>query len=183
MSTTAKQKATVVIDLSDVVRASSVEKAIHKFCENSYTVASGIVGPAFATSGPGTGWSKQYGVSEWSREAFSGGATAYVDADDGRVLRTEPWEGQDNNGQAVYRDIGGGEYIIGDWSSESEVYVECPDIEDALEYPELAAQMAKSVIDCHHALSDTKQWRELICKIKDAAHYFYEIDDADLPKE
>ncbi len=178
--TATKSKAILTIDMSDVRESGGVANAIIDAAKKSDTVASGVVGMEFATSGPGPGWSKQYGVSEWSREAFNGGATAYVDADDGRVLRTEPWEGQDNNGQAVYTDIGGGEYIIGDWSSESEVRVECPDIEDAIEYPETVAEMAQAVIDSHGPMSDRTAWADLIRKIKAAADAFDDIDADEL---
>lgn len=173
-------KPIVKIDIDDVRHAGSVEAAIIAACKESDSVASGVVGMEFATSGPGTGWSKQYGPDEWSREAFSRGAVAYVDETDGRVLRTEPWEGQDNNGKAVYTDIGGGEYVLGDWSSESEVCVTCPDEDDALSYPEIFAEMARSVIDHHGPMSDRRAWRELISRIKEAADALDGIDADDI---
>lgn len=164
---TNKKLATVVINLSDVVAAGGVRQAIEAFCEQSDTVSCGVIGQSFATSGPGPGWSKNFGANDFASRAFEGGALAYIDADDGRVKR----------------DLGGCYYTEGEWSDESEVYVECPDIEDAMEHPEFAAEMAESVIDHHHALSDVSAWKGLIEQIQAAADAFEDIDADDLPTE
>lgn len=170
-----KKLATVIIDIDDVRKAGGVVAAIEKRANESSELAAGVVGMAFATSGPGPGWTKQYGPDEWSREAFSGGALAYIDAEDGRVRRAEPAE-EWTPADQLHHDLGGGAYTVGDWSGESEVCVECPAEEDALEYPELVAEMARSVVKYHYDLSPVKDWKQLVEKIKAAAEALDDID-------
>lgn len=177
-----KKLATVVIDLDDVRKAGSVEDAIHEFCKHSDGVASGVHGMEFSTSGPGSGWSRTHGINEFSAVALSEGATAYVDATDGKAIHSIMPD-DDTDAGDILTDIGGCEYVVGDWSDESEVYVECPDVEEAIENAALVAEMAKSVIDHHHALSDTKAWRKLIEAIQEAAEAFSGIDADELPSE
>lgn len=191
---TSKKLATVVIDLSDVVAAGGVQEAIHAFCEKSDSVSSGVVGSEFSTSGPGAGWSTTHGVSDFACRAFEGGALYYCDATDGRVASAvavyrdadgDYWTSEGEDADSVSEDDvtydGSGGYVLTtpEWSAESEVYVECPIIEDALEHPEAAAEMARSVIDSHHALSDVAEWKRLVKAIQDAAEEFESIDADD----
>lgn len=170
--------AILTIDIGDVREAGSVEAAIIAAAEKSDSVASGVVGMEFSTSGPGPGWSQQYGPNEWSREAFNGGALAYVDATDGTVRRAEAVD-DDTDEDDVYTDIGGCEYRIGNWSDESEVRVECPDIDDAMDHPQAVAEMAKAVIDHHGPMSDRAAWAALVRRIKAAADAMDDIDADD----
>ena len=172
-------KAIVTIDIDDVKAAGGVEAAIIAACERSDSVSSGVVGMECSTSGPGPGWSKQHGPDEWSREAFNGGAIAYVDATDGRVRRSESVD-DDTDDDDILTDIGGGEYVVGDWSEDSEVCVECPSEDDALTHPDVAAAMARTVIDYHHPMSDLAAWRSLVAKIKASAAAFDDIDADEL---
>ncbi len=165
----------VELDIDDVRKAGGVPEAIKKWSEESDSVASGVVGQEFSTSGPGTGWSKQHGPEEWSREAFNGGALYYIDESDGRLRAAEDAEGEEaTDDNDVYTDIGGGSYRVGDWSDESVVRLACPDIEDASRYQDIAAEMAKAVWDCHDAASDREAWGELVKAISDLHHTFHE---------
>ena len=180
MSKASKQAATVAIDLADVRRAGGVRAALAKACEESDSVSCGVIGSSFSTPGPGSGWSVNHGSNDYAGRAFAEGALAYVDLDDGRVKRAEPAE---EGVLVALRDIGGCHYTDGDWTDESDVYVECPDEDDAIRYPALAAEMARSVIDYHHALSDVAAWRKLISAVRAAGEAFAEIDADDLPTD
>lgn len=143
----------ILIRINDVVDAGSVEAAIIA-ASQSADWASGDIGPTFATSGPGSGWTKEYTSTDYARRALADdyGAIAYVDPDDGRV--------------ATLSGDGDGDVV---WSEASEVVVEVPCVEDALRHPKAAMQMAISVRDEHHAASDVEAWRELLSDIQTAA--------------
>lgn len=153
----------IKIDLSDVVAAGSVESAILAFAENSDEYASGTIGSSFSTSGPGAGWSKTHDSSDFAERALDDeyGALYYVDSEDGRVAS------KDADGDIT-------------WSDESEIELVCPEIEDAIESPKEAAEMAQAVIDTHGAESDKDDWRKLVKAIKEAAEAFDDIDEGDL---
>lgn len=153
----------IKIDLSDVVAAGSVEGAILAWAQSSDEYASGTIGSSFSTSGPGTGWSKTHDASDFAERALSDdyGALYYVDAEDGRVAS------KDEDG-----DI--------QWTDESEIELACPSIEEAIDNPKEAAEMAKSVIDTHGDESDKDDWRKLVKAIKEAADAFEDIDEGEL---
>lgn len=151
----------IKIDISDVNSAGSVEEAIHEWCRNSDEVSSGVVGPSFACSGPGSGWQKNFDETDYAERALSDdhGAVAYVDAHDGRVATL------DDAGDVV-------------WSEGSEVVLVVPDTDDALRYPEALRQMAIAVRDYHHAASDTTEWDALLSNIRTAAE---KLDGIEMP--
>lgn len=171
-----------VIDLDDVRRAGGVRQALLAWCENSDLVSGGVIGSSFSTSGPGSGWSRNHGVSDYASRAFEGGALAYLDVDDGRMIEAEPVR-EDDADEDTLRDIAGCAYAEGDWSDESVVKIECPDVEDAIEHPGLVAEMAKAVIAHHGAKSDRKAWAKLITAIRDAAEAIEDIDADDFDAE
>ena len=151
----------IKIDISDVNSAGSVEEAIHEWCRNSDEVASGVVGPSFACSGPGSGWQKNFDEADYASRALSDdhGAVAYIDVADGRVATL------DDAGDVV-------------WSDSSEVVLAVPDTDDALQYPDALMQMAVAVRDYHHAASDTAEWDTLLSRIRAAAE---KIEGIEIP--
>lgn len=155
----------ISIDLDDVRWAGGVEQALHAYCEASDQVGSGVVGPAFSTSGPGPGWSRNHDASDFAARAMEEGVPYYLDTDDGRIAFAP------NRGQDI------------EWTDESMIRLECPDIDDAMEYPAMVAEMAQAVIDTHGTLSDRKAWAELVRQIQVAGEAVSDIDADDLEGE
>lgn len=170
-------KAHCVLDLDDVRKAGGVQAAIEEWCSASDDTSTGVVGSSFATSGPGSGWSKQFGAAEFAVAAFKGGAVYYLDSSDGRLCTTEP---ADEDDEGVECDEGGSYYTVGDFTDHSEVELVCPSEEDALSYPDTVAEMAKAVIDHHNHYSDRKEWAKLIRLIQEAAKAVEDIDADEL---
>lgn len=141
----------IKIDIDDVRAAGSVSAAILAWADNSDEVASGVVGPSFSCSGPGSGWQRNHDETDYAARALGDdyGAVAYVDAYDGRVATL---------------DEGGGVT----WSDDSEVVLDVPDGSDALRHPEALAQMA-AALDTHSHSSDCAAWRDLVESILAAA--------------
>lgn len=81
-----KTKAVLSVDIHDVVKYGGVREAIIALCEDSDDTSSGVIGPSFSTSGPGSGWSKQHDASDYAARALDTGygALYYIDADNGR---------------------------------------------------------------------------------------------------
>lgn len=183
---TAKKTAHLTLDLSDVRKAGTVEAAIEAWAAGSDTTSSGTIGSSFSTSGPGSGWSKNHDASDFSRRAFKEGALHYLDSKNGtlrsatsptgEVIEDEDGDRTDEEGNTVLRDIGGCDYVVGDWSDESVVRIECPDMDDAMEYPETVALMAQAVID-HHDYESSVEWKALIRAMKEAAEAVEDIDE------
>ncbi|MCK9569771.1 hypothetical protein M0R72_12580 [Candidatus Pacearchaeota archaeon] len=173
----------ITIDLDDVVAAGSVEAAIAKWCERSDDTSCGVVGSTFATSGPGSGWTRNFDASDYASRALREGAMYYVDESDGRMLSSESAEADDDDDDEILTDIGGGHYREGEWTNKSVVCVECPDIDDAIEHPDMVAKMAKAIIDSHHAESDCSAWRKLIESIRSSAEAVEDIDIDSFPAE
>lgn len=188
----AKSTAHISIDLDDVRRAGGVRSAILQWCHDSDTTASGVVGPSFSTSGPGSGYSIQYDESDYAARAIGGGAMHYVDEDDGTAVSAVEVAKDDDDG-TTYSDDDGNTYdeeqviycdgicfVVGEWTTDSVVEIVCPDIKDALQHPDWVAKMAQSVIDHHGAESDRAEWKSLIVAIKAAAEAVDDIDVDDL---
>lgn len=151
------------IDLQDVKNATdSVPIAIENACARRDSIASGEIGPTFTTSGPGPGWSIEYDETDYAERALKAGCSYYV---------------SDTTGEAAFLDENG-ELT---WTDDSVVELKCPEIEDAIDYPESAAAMAREVIAHHHPESNCRKWRELIESIRVAAEAFFDIDLDDLP--
>lgn len=166
---------TPVLDIRDIRDAGSVEAALAKWCDESDLVSGGVIGPAFSTSGPGPGWSKNHDESDYASRAFEGGAVAYLDVQDGRWIEAEPVQEADVD-EDTLRDIAGCAYAEGDWSHGSVVRIEVPEIEDAIQYPEIAAMMAQSVADHHSPKSDGAAWRKLVEAIRTAAEAMEDVE-------
>jgi hypothetical protein len=149
----------IKIDIHDVVKSGSVRQAILDYCEESEGVASGVIGQAFATSGPGSGWSQQFGAEDFAARALdvSYGAVSYVDCEDGREATI------DQDGDVV-------------WSEDSVICLVVPDEEDALAHPEALAKMAEDLIDYHYATSDRDAWHSLLSSIREAARTIKDLD-------
>ena len=182
-----KKTAHVTIDLDDVRSAGGVKQALAAWCEDSDDTSCGIVGPSFSTSGPGSGWSVQHNENDYARRAFTEGALHYLDVDDGKLMSvaeaTEDERDKDGNlPDDVLTDIGGCVYRIGEWTDESVVRIECPEMDDAMAVPKLVAEMASAVIAHHHAASDCNAWRTLIAQIREAAEALENIDLDDFPE-
>lgn len=176
------RKGHIQIDLHDVFEAGSIEEAIVEWCRQSLTTSSGVVGPTFATSGPGSGWSKKFGAEDFALCALKEGAAHYVNEHDGRMLSALPVdEDEDDEGddEDIETDIGGCRYRVGDWTEESVVRIEVPDIEDAIRHPNEVAEMAKAVISHHHSYSDCDEWKDLVLRVQRLAEALDEIDPDD----
>ena len=134
----------ITIDIEDVQAAGSVAGAIRAWADESDEVASGVVGPSFSTSGPGSGWSKNCDEHDYARRALSEdyGAAYYVDEHDGRVATL------DEAGEVT-------------WTKDSQVVMVAPDEDDARKYPEAVREMAEAVRVYHHAASDAAAWEAL----------------------
>jgi hypothetical protein len=135
------------ITLGDVVESGSIEAAIESHCHESDRYATGVVGPSFATSGPGAGWSTQYGPADFARRAIEEGAEAYIDLDDGRV--------------ATLADDGTIE-----WSEESVIEMVVPSIDEVAENPTEAAEMARGAFGLHACKSDRRAWAKLVESVR-----------------
>lgn len=174
MRNTKTKTAYLAIDLGDVRRAGGVPQAILAWSLESDTTGSGYRHTAESShvAVKPDGWMPSDPTSQ-ARLSFEGGALHYIDPTDGRSVSAEPAEEGD---EEAYRDFGGGYFTIGEWSAESEVRIECPDIEDAIEHPAIVAEMAREVIDHHGAESDLAAWKELILAIRGAAEAIEGID-------
>lgn len=173
------------IDLNDVIIHGGVRQAIAAWCENSDTVACGVIGAEFSTSGPGSGWSRRHDATDYATRAIADGALYYLDLDDGRLIGTEEvGAGEKIDGEwpddAIHVDCD--VVRLGEWSDGSVVCIECPDIDDAIKHPALVAEMAKSVIAYHIANSDCDAWKTLIRSICGAASELEDIDLDDFDK-
>ena len=243
---------TIKIDLQDVRKAGSVVEAIVAECEREsimLATSAAMGGQTFATSGPGSGWSKTFDASDYASAAIEDDVansdcnpseSECVDPTDGRVasgvdpdsseddfadlrdaeatdeswiftISTEcpnkgkiawlikldngsfatawpndpsSWE-DDDGGFSEKRQTTSEEHSIivslwnkrelpepkkfdGEisWTDESCVEVDCPSVEDAMDYPQITAEMARSVVDYHHTESDVNEWSELLSKVR-----------------
>lgn len=170
-------KAHCILDLDDVRKAGSVSAAIEQWAKDSSDTDSGVIGSSFVTSSPGSGWSQNFGASDYALRAFEGGALYYLDSYDGRLQSAESAEEGEEFAQ---QDIGGCWYTVGDWTDHSEVELVCPSEEDALQYPDTVAEMAQAVIDHHSHYSNRKEWATLIRLIQEAAKAVEDIDADEL---
>jgi len=171
----------ITINLDDVVRAGGVVQALHAWCDASDDTASGVVGPTFSTSGPGSGWTRRHDAADYAQRAMEEGALYYLDADDGRLIEAETVgdEERDEDGEwplDTFAGMDGGRYRLGDWSADSVVCLICPTAEASIEHPRETADMAQAVIDYHAAASDPAAWRRLIESIRTAADALADID-------
>jgi hypothetical protein len=120
------------ITLSLVDEHGSIAAAIEAACEDHDTLASGIVGPSFSTSGPGAGWTKQHGASDYAARALGGddGAIGYIDSSDGRLATME-------DGEIV-------------WSEETVVEI----VDDGEDVSEETLALLEAAIEAGHVVSD-----------------------------
>jgi len=166
MSTSQKCKLKKIsIDIYDIVICGNngrVIDALKSYCEDSSDVSCGVVGPAFTTSGPGSGYSIQHDVTDFARRAMEGGALYYLDTDDGRLAYAPDWTDDLYNGQEIK------------WSDKSVVILECPSVEDTIEHPEITAEMAETVI--RYKSSNANEWLQLISSIQDVAEKISRIN-------
>lgn len=129
------------INIHNVNEHGSISAAIEARAKDSDSIASGIIGPSFSCSGPGSGWQKNHDVSDYAERALMDdyGAASYIDSDDGREATL------DEDGDVV-------------WSDECEVEIEMPSTEEALGMPEAFANMAQ---DINNYEGQTEGWEQL----------------------
>lgn len=163
------------IDIHDVVQAGGVRQAIEEWCRESDETASGVIGPEFATSGPGIGWTKYFTTDDFAERAAEYGARYYIDSSDGRMMTII----RDPEGTPTIRDPEGTPVILSEWTPSSVVELICPDLDVAADHPKFFAEMAKSVVDHHFPHSNLKKWRELVTNIKELAEAIEYIDPSD----
>jgi hypothetical protein len=148
------------ITIEQVVEAgNNVASAIEAACKDHDSIASGVIGPSFATSGPGSGWSKQYDASDYAERALSGdyGASSYIDSSDGREATLDELEELD-------------------WSDESVIELVCPSLAEAMEYPDAYEAMI-AALHLHDAETDPGPWNDLEERV-DSQEKVQEIIDA-----
>ena len=122
----------IELNIDDVSFANnSISNAIELACEESDELCSGVVGPSFATSGPGSGWCKKFDVSDFAIAASDNGCN-YVDSGDGRLAEVT----QDDAGDCSV-----------EWSEESVVTLLTPTIEEVDADPEAAKAMLRAIDD------------------------------------
>jgi len=129
------------ITIEQVAEAgNNVASAIEAACKDHDSIASGVIGPSFGTSGPGSGWSKQYDASDYAERAISGdyGASSYIDSSDGREATL------DEDGEV-------------EWSDESVIELVCPSLEEAMESPDAYEAMVSGLVE-HGMATDTDAW-------------------------
>jgi hypothetical protein len=118
------------ITLSMIEEHGSIAAAIEAACEDHDTLASGIVGPSFSTSGPGAGWSRQHGATDYAARALEDGALGYIDSSDGRLATLD-------DGEVV-------------WSDETVVTV----VDDREDVSEETMRLLEEAIDSGHVESE-----------------------------
>jgi hypothetical protein len=122
------------ITLSMIDAHLSIQDAIESACEGHDTLASGVIGPLFSTSGPGVGWSKRHDelAADYADRALDGadGAIGYIDSSDGRLATIEE-----------------GELV---WSEETVVEV----VDDNEEVSEATMELLEAAIESGHVVSD-----------------------------
>lgn len=126
MDTTRKTKAKLKITIYNLRGMGSIADAIEELAREHDTIASGVIGPQFATSGPGSGWTRNFSVRDYALRALDGGygALSYVDSSDGL--------------EATLNDEGELE-----WSDEPVVEIILPDASVAARYPKELAVMVR----------------------------------------
>ena len=104
--------------------------SIEEFAKESDEIASGVIGPSFSTSGPGSGWSTQFDVHDYAKRALddSFGASSYIDSEDGSEATL------DENGDL-------------EWSEESVVEIEIPSFGEILKNMDAWLEMASTATD------------------------------------
>jgi len=133
------------LDIHDIRKAGTIEKAIVAWGDDHPEIACGDAEACNAAA----------------LAAMESGALAYVDANDGKIVRAEAvTDGTDADD--IRHEIGGDQFVVGDWSDHSVIELLCPDDEDVMQYPEIAAMMAEDAIGQHSRESDQVAWRRLI---------------------
>ena len=135
----------VMLDMDDIRKHGSVAKAIEAACAESDHLSSGVVGPSFATSGPGPGWSRDYGAEDYAGRALSAehGASGYVDSSDGRLATLEVDEDEDS------------ESVV--WSAESVVELEAPD-QEAVDADTKTAWLMVEALESRQCVRGAGDW-------------------------
>lgn len=133
------------LDIDDILKAGTVRKAIIAWCNDHREIASNDHDDCNAAA----------------LAAMESGALSYVDANDGKMIRAESvTDGTDPDD--IHYEIGGDQFLLGDWSDHSVVELLCPDDEDVMQYPVIAVMMAEDAIGQHSRESDQAAWRRLI---------------------
>lgn len=142
---------TIALSVSDVLSAGSISAAIEAYAAESDTISSGIVGPSFATSGPGSGWQKNYSASDFAARALSDehGASYYIDSSDGRIA-----------------ELKAGEVA---WSEGSVVELTAPDDEEIADLGRHVRMMIEA-LDSGHCIEGSGDWAEVraLAKVSEA---------------
>lgn len=171
----------IKLDINDVRKHGSVSAAILAYCTDDSDYASGTVGPAFSTSGPGPGWSQTHGASDFARRALGEGAQGYIDASDGRMATLEEADEDDDEDDCITDGSGDVTLYRIVWSDGSEVELICPSAEEATDEPKALAAML-SELPTHAPQSDLKAWRKLVTSLRETVELIVDFDLDDLPE-
>lgn len=80
------------LSISHIADHGTIAATIEAIAADHESIASGIIGPSFSCSGPGSGRQQNFGVSDYAKRALSGdyGASSYIDSSDGTEATLQP---------------------------------------------------------------------------------------------
>jgi hypothetical protein len=147
------------INITQIAQHGTIAAAIEAAAAEHDSIASGVIGSSFSTSGPGSGWSRQHDVNDFAARALSDeyGAGSYIDSSDGREATLDE-EG----------DL--------EWSDESVIELITPTLEEALEKPEAFAVMLEGAQGVHGVNVYESEWSDLAREV--ASHSEEQIEEA-----
>lgn len=153
-------KTHLILSLDRIAEAGNdVSKAIEEALEETdiFAARPGLVnGMTFVTSGPGSGWTREFTVTDFVEDAA-------------RVFRGE---GGDSLDGFVAIDVHDGKAAVGDedgdwsWTDETAVEVEVPTIDEAADHPEAFAATFSAVQDEYLRPASRHEWDSLIASIR-----------------
>ena len=145
---------TITINLTDVVRHGSIEKALSAWADE-HNVAYGQIGPKFSSC-PGS--VIMHNANDYAQRAIAEGASQYLDIESGRMaLRCGDDYDPDDDDDHVF------------WTTDSVVRFEVPTAEEALAYPKELGMLAEAFLELHSPESDVTGWDKLKAAIRTAA--------------
>jgi len=149
------------ISINDVVRSGSVEQAVIDEMPGDILIAdeSAMGGQTFVTSGPGPGWTKTLGATDYASAAIAAvmsdsgcmpSEVSVIDPTDGRIAHgVNPDAGEDWGGEV-------------EWEDDSSVELVAPSVREVASHPDAFAKMWES----RESYPQDGHWAELVETIK-----------------
>ena len=131
------------ISIQDILDHGGIPSAIEAIASEHDSIASGVIGPSFATSGPGPGWSQDFGCNDYAARALADdyGACSYIDSADGREATLD--EADD---------------VV--WSDESVVELIAPS-ESQIDAHRSTVEMMIAALDAGHCIEGRGDWDDV----------------------